>query len=229
MVVGTRVASFLVAVLVLSSGLGSAHGPIPPQPVEWVSGRVLVRLAPEVDLRDTEKRAGNLTADLAELNRRFGVVRADRVMPGYSSGALRALVASKSVAPRDLELMKRLDRWVLLETDPGADVEAMVAAYGALDEVEVAEPDYIARLVGSEPGSPSPSTRASQASSKLSWIPNDPDFGSQWGLDFIDAPEAWDITQGSPAQVIAIIDTGRRPRPPGPGGEDLGQRRRGAG
>jgi subtilisin family serine protease len=50
-------------------------------------------------------------------------------------------------------------------------------------------------------------------------IPNDPSFGSLWGLNNsgqsggvvdadIDAPEAWDTTTGSRSVVIAVIDTG---------------------
>ncbi len=49
--------------------------------------------------------------------------------------------------------------------------------------------------------------------------PNDPDFGQQWGLHNttqtggtddadIDAPEAWDVTQGSGDVLVAVIDTG---------------------
>jgi subtilisin family serine protease len=54
-------------------------------------------------------------------------------------------------------------------------------------------------------------------------IPNDPSFGQLWGLHNtgqsilgfpgqndvdIDAPEAWDITQGSDTVVVGVIDTG---------------------
>ncbi|MEW6007000.1 MAG: S8 family serine peptidase, partial [bacterium] len=39
-------------------------------------------------------------------------------------------------------------------------------------------------------------------------IPNDPDFGKQWGLTKISAPSAWDIEKGSSNVIIAILDTG---------------------
>jgi subtilisin family serine protease len=38
--------------------------------------------------------------------------------------------------------------------------------------------------------------------------PNDPLFGEQWGLQLIDAPYAWSITTGTPATVVAVLDTG---------------------
>ncbi len=38
--------------------------------------------------------------------------------------------------------------------------------------------------------------------------PNDPSYGSQWGLPKISAPAAWDISTGSSDVVIAVVDTG---------------------
>ena len=197
--------------LALSAVVATAHGPIPPQPVEWVPGQLLVRLAPGLEPVAAGEMSGDLTPGLTSLNERFGVETARPLLQHYGPIALRALEGSgkaASVPPGDLELMDRLGRWVLLQAGGDADVEAMVAAYEALDEVEVAEPNYRARLVESVSSDPAPAAQVSRTSSKLHWVPNDPDFGSQWGLDFIDAPSAWDITQGAPAQVIAIIDTG---------------------
>jgi subtilisin family serine protease len=39
-------------------------------------------------------------------------------------------------------------------------------------------------------------------------VPNDPYFSDQWGLPNIRAPQAWNIVQGSPEIIIAVIDTG---------------------
>jgi subtilisin family serine protease len=66
------------------------------------------------------------------------------------------------------------------------------------DFVEYAEPNYILTAA---------------------MIPNDPQFSSLWGLNNggqtggvadadIDAPEAWDITVGSPSVIIAVVDSG---------------------
>jgi thermitase len=43
--------------------------------------------------------------------------------------------------------------------------------------------------------------------SEMQGTPNDQFFGSQWGLSRINAPQAWDITQGNGA-LISIIDSG---------------------
>jgi len=39
-------------------------------------------------------------------------------------------------------------------------------------------------------------------------IPNDQYFSKQWGLTQVQAPEAWDVTHGSPGISIAILDSG---------------------
>jgi thermitase len=39
-------------------------------------------------------------------------------------------------------------------------------------------------------------------------IPNDPGFASEWHLSKIQGPLAWSVTTGSPAVVVAVIDTG---------------------
>src|SRR5262249_38101604 len=45
-------------------------------------------------------------------------------------------------------------------------------------------------------------------------IPNDPQFSTEWGLNFTDdtvdinAPEAWEVTKGTPSTIVAVADTG---------------------
>jgi len=88
---------------------------------------------------------------------------------------------------------------------PHSDADGVPNAIEALSAaglpVEYAEPDYIVRA--------------------LATIPNDPDFGSLWGLNNtgqqngledadIDAPEAWDIIRDAEEVIVAVIDTGVR-------------------
>jgi thermitase len=70
---------------------------------------------------------------------------------------------------------------------PDGQELAIIAALRHHPLVEYAEPNYILRAV---------------------LDPNDPFFPSQWGLDMIDAPEAWDVTTGSSDIIIAIVDSG---------------------
>lgn len=78
------------------------------------------------------------------------------------------------------------------------DVLGAVRTLRANANVEITEPDYVCRANG---------------------LPNDTLFGQLWGLHNsgqsggtpdadIDAPEAWNITVGSPQVVVAVIDSG---------------------
>ncbi|MGH7815807.1 MAG: S8 family serine peptidase, partial [Candidatus Binatia bacterium] len=46
------------------------------------------------------------------------------------------------------------------------------------------------------------------ATPKITATPNDPSYGSLWGLPKISAPSAWNITTGSNSVVVAVLDTG---------------------
>lgn len=69
---------------------------------------------------------------------------------------------------------------------PGSE-ESTARALSGSPLVEYAEPNYIR---------------------SASYAPNDPRYNDQWALPKINAPSAWDITTGSPAIIVAIIDTG---------------------
>jgi len=42
----------------------------------------------------------------------------------------------------------------------------------------------------------------------LDAIPNDPYYSNLWGMDAINAPDAWDVQQGNSDILVAVIDTG---------------------
>jgi serine protease len=77
----------------------------------------------------------------------------------------------------------------------GHSVEAAAARFRGLPGVAYAEPNYLRRL---------------------SFTPNDPDFGLQWNFRLIGAPRAWDIQQGQRDVTVAVIDSGvaSEDRPP---------------
>jgi len=110
----------------------------------------------------------------------------------------RILVKFKEVTPEKMKAAvhqwhggKLLD--IIPEIDvhvvqiPKNKVKQMLRFYQREEFVEFAEPDYVAFAIGT---------------------PNDPYFGKQWGIDKIDAPEAWNKTQGLSKIKIAICDTG---------------------
>jgi len=74
-----------------------------------------------------------------------------------------------------------------LKLPKGMTVKEALKIYQDDPDVEYVEPNYVRRA---------------------SLAPNDPDFGELWGLQKLDAPEAWDTQTGSPTVVVAVVDTG---------------------
>ena len=110
-------------------------------------------------------------------------------------GKASAHATALSTAVREFQIVEGLQ---LVRFPDWMTIEEAIARYLNHLDVLYAEPNYIVqRLV----------------------TPNDPDFGSLWGLHNtgqssgtedadIDAPEAWDITTGSSDVVVAVIDSG---------------------
>ena len=99
---------------------------------------------------------------------------------------------------RTLKHFRELGVYHMRITTRGLSVEEAAKLLSNLPEVAIAEPNYEVSIDA---------------------IPNDPLFGSLWGLHNtgqtggtpdadIDAPEAWDFAIGDPNMVVAVIDTG---------------------
>ncbi|MGQ9732477.1 MAG: S8 family serine peptidase [Candidatus Zipacnadales bacterium] len=73
----------------------------------------------------------------------------------------------------------------------GKTLAQALEAYTQHPDVRFAEPNYV-----------------DYPADSLAFVPNDPLYEKQWHLQLIGCPTAWDITQGSPAVVVAIVDSG---------------------
>ena len=76
---------------------------------------------------------------------------------------------------------------------PNVSVEEAIDLYQQDPDVLYAEPNYILHTT---------------ANPKIDLTPNDPSFGSLWGLTKINAPGAWNTTTGSSSVFVAVLDTG---------------------
>jgi subtilisin family serine protease len=70
---------------------------------------------------------------------------------------------------------------------PGTTVAEAVTDLERRGDVAYAEPNFLYRIDA---------------------LPDDPRFPEQWGLDRIDAPEAWDVETGADSVVVAVLDSG---------------------
>lgn len=77
--------------------------------------------------------------------------------------------------------------WRLLSVRPGLTTAQAVVDLLQRDGVLSAQPNYTARAF---------------------LFPNDPSYAAQYHLPLVEAPSAWDITTGSTADTIAVVDGG---------------------
>jgi subtilisin family serine protease len=102
-----------------------------------------------------------------------------------ASASQRGEMRSRADVERDAILPVR--GLELVDPEPGVSVRAAVADLERMDGVLYAEPDHVVRQTA---------------------IPNDPLLSYEWGLTAIRAPDAWDVTTGSPQVTVAVVDTG---------------------
>jgi subtilisin family serine protease len=125
---------------------------------------------------------------------------ADEVIVKFRDGADEAQkelarFRVSGVRKKTFRILRNLE---IVKLQPGIQVEEAVNLYRQNPDVLYAEPNYILKITAT---------------------PNDPRFGELWGLHNvgqsggtpdadIDATEAWNITTGSNANIVAIIDSG---------------------
>jgi hypothetical protein len=116
-----------------------------------------------------------------------------RFVPGAAAAARAA--AHAAVGATVLNRYATIAGLEHVKLPPGLSVQAAIELYQRNPIVLYAEPDFIVQTT------------------VVPVVPNDPQFGSLWGLNNandadIDAPEAWSITTGSSSVVVGVIDTG---------------------
>jgi subtilisin family serine protease len=102
-----------------------------------------------------------------------------------ASPAQRAEMRARADVERDATLAVR--GLEVVDPEPGVSVGAAVADLERMDGVLYAEPDHVLHQ---------------------STTPDDPLLSYEWGLTAIRAPDAWDVTTGSPQVTVAVVDTG---------------------
>jgi subtilisin family serine protease len=114
------------------------------------------------------------------------------VLVKFKSNAGSSVVARANAAIGTI-LVERLGDldWVRVRLPSGMTIAEAVEKYKKHDTIEAVQPNYYYRLVAT---------------------PNDPQYTNAglYGLGKISAPAAWDLTTGSAAVVVAVIDTGMR-------------------
>lgn len=115
------------------------------------------------------------------------------VLVRYACPPPRALMDPAAFSKRNADEEHPLADLYLLTPGPGADAERLAAELASLPGVLFAERETLLRL---------------------DFVPNDSAWSSQWGMRRTGMEKAWDVTRGSAAVTVGIIDTGIDPGHP---------------
>lgn len=115
----------------------------------------------------------------------------------YAAGELLVKFKSAATLPLIAEVNRRIGGtikeefadlgWRRIKLPEHLSIKEATAAYLNDAAVEAVQPNYYYHLLAT---------------------PNDTQFGSLYGMQKISAPAAWDLSTGSAATVVAVIDTG---------------------
>lgn len=112
--------------------------------------------------------------------------RAGAVLVRFKPEAAKS--GHSALAAEGLEVTQEIPEiGVLAVAVPQGEEAATAARLAGRGDVAYAELDYI-------------------ASAQV--VPNDSNYGKQWGLEQIGAPQAWEVTTGASDIVIAVVDSG---------------------
>jgi subtilisin family serine protease len=166
----------------------------PPKTPMRVSGELLIKLSPSSNAKvSTTIPTGPVRRIITPLPKSFGISAIDEVLKKLkTSGISRVHGRIRGEKKEESKSMKsQIDGLNALYRirfeDVDIDLDKARSAFKALKEVEDVDFNYY---------------MFPQVT------PNDPMFVSQWGLNKIRCPLAWDIETGKTSIVIAVVDTG---------------------
>src|SRR5689334_12944348 len=114
--------------------------------------------------------------------------------------ATRAKSAMKHEVKRHFDFIG----WQHVRLPTGVTVEEGLARYRNLTDVLAAEPNEVVQM--EEPAPLRMGALGSAPKSATASVPNDPLLAEQYGLEKIGARFVWQVTTGSAAIVVAILD-----------------------
>ncbi len=164
-----------------------------PKEDHQVAGELLVKLTTEGNLAVTNSIPTGPVRRLAnvQLPKSFGLDSLDKALEELGCQSICKVHAPASRHLLNMHetgaLASKLTSTYRLRFDDKTKLDkaaSKLARYGAVAEVT---PNYF---------------RYAQV------VPNDPQYGTQWGLEKINCPNAWNRSTGSPNTVVAVIDSG---------------------
>ncbi len=195
----------LLLIIISGAGLASsppvsqAAGPTPRKApaAKFAPGEVLVKLRAGVAVRPADLQTSSPTLN--------------RLLQAFHLSELRPVFPDVQAPPRgpfrlpngQQRQLPDLSRIYRLHFSQKADIFAVITALEQNPAVEYAEPNYERHIVDTTTTAVTPNDP--YYSSSGSWGQG---YADMWGLQAIQAGQAWAVTTGSTAIIIAVADTG---------------------
>jgi thermitase len=177
---------------------------VPPELTEAealdaIPGQVVVRLnrespgvaSAQSDFVDSLPVFGDTSAAVAAVSNRSGISDLDSALDAIGATALfrvqgttRSGVASASKGAADIPELADL---IVVQFDKNRPTEEVTQILTDADSVAEVTPS---------------------GGFSIAVSPNDPGYTQQWGMVDVRCPEAWNLSQGDPSIVVAVVDTG---------------------
>ena len=122
-------------------------------------------------------------------------------MKADKTAAQKNTLKTQMRVTKQRSLKNDIEVWHIDETNGEVDIKQLVEQYRNHEDVEFVEPNYYYYLADAK-------SSAEYAEGAQNFVPNDPNYGLQWGMNSINAPASWDITTSSPYVKVAVLDTG---------------------
>lgn len=176
---------------------------------KYKPGEILVKFKDQIPLK-VARINGVVTSAVSsidQLNKKWGV---SQMTPVFKSAPKTLKSLSINLPDGKTKQLEELYNIYKLTFPVGNDINAVLAGYKSLPEVDYAELNGTATIVGDTPTSEPFSMPENKIlkSGEVKVTPNDPLYAQQWSIPFIKADSLWGYTTGDTTQVIGILDTG---------------------
>jgi len=183
----------------------------------YEAGVLLIRFKPEL----TGHLEKNPAVQLDNGAIRFNLAAVDNLNDQFGAQSVKQDFLSEALNNTFTERHKAwgFHLWYRLVFDPASDIKTIVEQYQALDEIEIAEPEFRKAHVQDFEFIPLEDAGQLLKNTSNLWTPDDPQLNQQWhyhntgqtggtpGAD-ISLLNAWNIEKGSTDVIVAIVDDG---------------------
>ena len=192
-----------------------------PGKMDFVPGEILIKFRDGVSITPEALLAGSsLSKGVNSTLGNYKVTRAEKLFPLAKTRKSLQVVRTPQGTEMVIPNLSNIFRIVLPAESQakGLPVNLMevIEELKQSPEVEYAEPNYYYSIGSFKPESPEMSLVEAKnwtnenysLKGQTGLLPNDPLYGSQWGIPAIKADEVWNTHTGDTTSIIAILDTG---------------------